>query len=405
MTPALKRTDALPSWEIRADVARVGLSGSDPEGPDEECVFMTPTGPLAGVRIVEFDAIGPVPLAAMLLADMGAEIVRIARPPNSGQAWDNTGGAVLNRNRKHVHLDLKQSADRDQALALIAQADAVIEGFRPGVTERLGLGPDVCLALNPRLVFARMTGWGQTGPLAPRAGHDLNYIAVTGALHAMGEADEPPPVPLNLVGDYGGGSMFAVMGLLAAIISARTTGVGQVVDVAMTDGTAALTSMFHGLSASGLWTNARGANLLDGSKPFYRCYACADGRHVAVGALEPQFFALLLEGLDLDPASYPQFDPSGWPAMEQAFAAVFATRTRDAWTARFEETDACVSPVLDFSEAASHAHNRERKTLIEVEGVTQPAPAPRFAVTPTEIDPSRTGLIGIEDALAAWEAA
>lgn len=364
---------------------------------------MTPSGPLAGVRIVEIDAIGPVPLAAMLLADLGAEVVRIARPPNSGQAWDNTGGAVLNRNRKHVHLDLKHAADRDQALALIAQADAVIEGFRPGVMERLGLGPDVCLRLNPRLVFARMTGWGQTGPLALRAGHDLNYIAVTGALHAMGNGDEPPPVPLNLVGDYGGGSMFAITGLLAGIISARTTGKGQVVDVAMTDGTAALTSMFHGLFSSGLWTTTRGMNLLDGSKPFYRCYTCLDGRHVAVGALEPQFFALLLQGLGLDAASHPQFDPMGWPAMQEAFAAVFATRTRDDWAARFEAMDACVSPVLDFSEAASHAHNRERATLVDVEGIIQPAPAPRFAATPTEIDPLRTGLVGVEEALAAWD--
>ena len=363
---------------------------------------MTASGPLSGVRIVEFDAIGPVPLAAMLLADMGAEIVRIARAPNSGQAWDNTGGEVLNRNRKHIHLDLKQAADRDQALILIGKADAVIEGFRPGVMERLGLGPDVCQALNPRLVYARMTGWGQTGPLAPRAGHDLNYIAVTGALHAMGRADQPPPVPLNLVGDYGGGSMFAVMGLLAAIISARTTGQGQVVDVAMTDGTAALTAMFHGLAASGLWSPTRGVNLLDGSKPFYRCYACAGGGHVAVGALEPQFFALLLEGLGLDPVVYPQFDPSGWPAMEEAFAAVFATRTRDDWAARFEGTDACVSPVLDFSEAADHPHNQARATLVAVEGVTQPGPAPRFAQTPTGIEPARRGLISVDEALAAW---
>ncbi len=359
-------------------------------------------GPLAGVRIVEFDAIGPVPLAAMLLADLGAEIVRIARAPNSGQAWDNTGGVVLNRSRKHVHLDLKLAADRDRVLDLVARADAVIEGFRPGVMERLGLGPEVCLARNPKLVFARMTGWGQTGPLAARAGHDLNYVAVTGALHAMGPADQPPPVPLNLVGDYGGGSMFAIMGLLAGIISARTTGVGQVVDVAMTDGVASLSSLFHALSADGLWTNARGVNLLDGSKPFYRCYACADGRFVAVGALEPQFFAQLIQGLGLDPAAYPQFDPSGWPAMEQAFAKVFATRARDDWAAHFAGTDACVSPVLDFAEAADHPQNRDRETLIAVEGVAQPAPAPRFSATPAGVDPGRRGLIDIDDALVAW---
>jgi len=359
-------------------------------------------GPLVGLRIVEFDAIGPVPLAAMLLADMGCEVVRIARAPNSGQAWDNTGGAILNRNRKHVHLDLKDPDDRDRALDLIARADAVIEGFRPGVMERLGLGPEPCLARNPRLVFARMTGWGQTGPLALRAGHDLNYIAITGALNAMGRAGEQPPVPLNLVGDYGGGSMFAVVGLLSAIISARATGRGQVVDVAMTDGTASLTAMFHALAAGGLWSNARGINLLDGSKPFYRCYACSDGRHVAVGALEPQFFTLLVKGLGLDPAVYNQFDPAGWPAMEQAFAEVFATRTRDAWAARFEGTDACVSPVLDFAEAADHPHNRERATLVEIDGIRQPATAPRFAATPTSINPSRRGLIGIEEAVADW---
>ena len=362
----------------------------------------TAPGPLAGVRIVEFDAIGPVPLAAMLLADLGAEIIRIARAPNSGQAWDDTGGAVLNRNRKHVHLDLKSAGDRDRALSLVARADAVIEGFRPGVMERLGLGPDACLAANPRLVFVRMTGWGQTGPLAERAGHDLNYIAVTGVLEAMGSPDRPPPVPLNLVGDYGGGSMFAVMGLLAAVISARASGRGQVVDVAMTDGVAALSSLFHGLAASGLWMNARGLNLLDGSKPFYRCYACADGRSVAVGALEPAFFGRLLAGLDLDAAAFKQFDPSGWPAMAETFAKVFATRTRDEWTARFEGTDACVSPVLDFAEAADHPHNAARATLVEVDGVRQPAPAPRFSDTPAAIDPERRGLIDIDQALAAW---
>lgn len=362
----------------------------------------TAPGPLAGVRIVEFDAIGPVPLAAMLLADLGAEIVRIARAPNSGQAWDDTGGAVLNRNRKHVHLDLKSAGDRDRALSLVARADAVIEGFRPGVMERLGLGPEACLAANARLVFVRMTGWGQTGPLAERAGHDLNYIAVTGVLEAMGSPDRPPPVPLNLVGDYGGGSMFAVMGLLAAIIAARASGRGQVVDVAMTDGVAALSSLFHGLAASGLWMNARGLNLLDGSKPFYRCYTCADGRSVAVGALEPAFFGRLLAGLDLDPAAFSQFDPSGWPAMAETFARVFATRTRDEWAARFEGTDACVSPVLDFAEAADHPHNAARATLVEVDGVRQPAPAPRFSDTPAAIDPARRGLIDIDQALAAW---
>ena len=360
------------------------------------------TGPLAGVRIVELDAIGPVPLAAMMLADLGCEIIRIARAPNSGQTWDDTGGSVLHRNRKHVHLDLKSPADRDKALDLIAGADALIEGFRPGVVERLGLGPDICLARNPRLVFARMTGWGQTGPLAPRAGHDINYIAITGALHAMGRPEQPPEPPLNLVGDYGGGAMFAIVGILSGIISARATGAGQVVDVAMTDGTAALTSFFHAFTASGLWSDRRGANLLDGSKPFYRCYACADGGHVAVGPLEPQFFAQLLKGLEIAPDRFAQYDPAGWPEMEAVFAAAFLTRTRDQWDAVFRETDACVSPVLSFGEAADHPHNRDRDTLVTEEGVTQPAPAPRFAATPAGISNERRGLLSIEDALSRW---
>jgi len=360
------------------------------------------TGPLTGVRVVELDAIGPVPLAAMLLADLGCEIVRIARAPNSGQTWDDTGGSVLHRNRKHVHLDLKSPADRDQALDLIANADALIEGFRPGVMERLGLGPDVCLARNPRLVFARMTGWGQTGPLALRAGHDINYIAITGALHAMGRPDQPPEPPLNLVGDYGGGAMFAIVGILSAIINARKTGEGQVVDVAMTDGTAALTSFFHAFTASGLWSDQRGANLLDGSKPFYRCYACADGGHVAVGPLEPQFFAQLLKGLEIAPDRFVQYDPAGWPEMEAVFAAAFLTRSRDQWDEVFRDTDACVSPVLSFSEAADHPHNRDRGTLVEEDGVTQPAPAPRFAGTPAGISADRRGLLSIDEVLTRW---
>lgn len=360
------------------------------------------SGPLAGVRIVEFDAIGPVPLAAMLLADLGCEIVRIARAPNSGQTWDETGGAVLNRNRKHVHLDLKSPADRDQALVLIEKADGLIEGFRPGVMERLGLGPEACLARNPRLVFARMTGWGQIGPLALRAGHDINYIAITGALHAMGSPDRPPAPPLNLVGDYGGGAMFAILGLLSAIISAGKTGVGQVVDVAMTDGAAALTSVFHAFSAVGLWGEERGANLLDGSRPFYRCYACADGGHVAVGALEPQFFARLLEGLGLKADRFVQYEPAGWAEMEAVFTEVFLTRTRDQWDAVFRDTDACVSPVLSFGEAADHPHNRDRATLVTPAGVTQPAPAPRFSASATGIDEARRGLLTVEEALALW---
>jgi len=363
---------------------------------------MTGTGPLSGLRVVELDAIGPVPLAAMVLADLGASVVRVARAPGAGQVWADTGGAVLNRNRPHVHLDLKDPAGREAALALIDRADALIEGFRPGVTERLGLGPEVRQARNPRLVYARMTGWGQTGPRADRAGHDLNYLGLTGALYAMGEADRPPPPPLNLVGDYGGGAMFAVTGILAAVIQARAIGRGQVVDVAMTDGAAVLSSLFFALAASGLWQDGRATNLLDGSKPFYRTYACADGRFVAVAALEPAFFAQLIAGLGLEPALYPQFDPGGWPAMQATFAEIFAGHPRDHWVQVFAGTDACVSPVLAFGEAADDPHNAARGTFVRVDGVVQPAPAPRFSATPCTVDPGRRGLIDLSEALAAW---
>lgn len=358
------------------------------------------SGPLAGVRIVEFDAIGPVPFAAMILSDMGADVVRLAR--KSGAAWSEVGGVVLNRGRPHVSVDLKSPEDCDAVLELIDHADALLEGFRPGVMERLGLGPDICLARNPRLAYARMTGWGQTGPLAHRAGHDINYIALTGALNAMGSADQPPPVPLNLVGDYGGGAMFAVTGLLAAIIGARTTGVGQVIDVAMTDGTAVLTSMFHGLAASGMWAEPRGTNLLDGSKPFYRCYACADGRFVAVGALEPQFFAQLIAGLGLEDEGFAQYDPSGWPRMEAAFAETFLTRSRDDWEAVFAGSDACVSPVLSFAEAPTHPHNAARRTYISRGGVTQPAPAPRFLCGIGESEPAQATELAFDQILSRW---
>ena len=364
---------------------------------------MIPTnGPLTGLRVVEFDAIGPVPLAAMVLADLGASVVRVARAPGGGQVWADTGGAVLNRNRPHVHLDLKDPAGRDAALSLIDRAEAVIEGFRPGVTERLGLGPEVCLGRNLRLVYARMTGWGQSGPRADRAGHDLNYLGLTGALYAMGEADRPPPPPLNLVGDYGGGAMFAVAGILAAVIQARATGRGQVVDAAMTDGAAVLSSLFFGLTASGLWQDARGTNLLDGSKPFYRTYACADGRFVAVAALEPAFFARLLAGLGLEAAHHPQFDPGGWPAMLATFAEIFAGHPRDHWTQVFAGSDACVTPVLTFGEVADDPHNAARGTFVTVDGVVQPAPAPRFSTGTCTVDPTRRGLIEVSDALAAW---
>ncbi|MGQ3111266.1 MAG: CaiB/BaiF CoA transferase family protein [Brevundimonas sp.] len=357
-------------------------------------------GPLAGMRIVEFDAIGPAPLAAMILADLGADVVRVCR--GGGGFWENTGGAVLNRNRPHLNLDLKAPEDRDRALDLVGRADALIEGFRPGVMERLGLGPDACLTRNPRLAYVRMTGWGQSGPLAQRAGHDLNYIALTGALQAMGSPDAPPPVPLNLVGDYGGGAMFAVVGLLSAVTSARTTGRGQVVDAAMTDGTSVLSSLFHALAAGGLWTSARGSNLLDGGAPFYRCYACADGGFVAVGALEPPFFAALVAGLklDFDPAA--QYDQTRWPDLAAALESAFAARPRDHWTAVFQDTDACVTPVLSFAEAAAHPHLATRETLPSIDGLTQPAPAPRLSLTPGRIDPARRGETTFDALIDRW---
>jgi alpha-methylacyl-CoA racemase len=359
------------------------------------------SGPLAGIRIVEIDAIGPVPLACTLLADMGADIVRVARPPRADAAWDDVGGAVVHRSRSFAYADLKSPEDREKLLALIDGADALIEGYRPGVMERLGLGPDLCLERNPRLVYTRMTGWGQSGPLAPRAGHDINYIAIAGALHSIGKAGEPPVVPLNLVGDYGGGAMFAVMGMLAALLSARTSGEGQVVDAAMTDGVASLMSLFHAFMASGLWHDRPESNLLDGAAPFYRCYACADGGHVAVGALEPQFFARLLEGLGIAADRYPQQnDPAGWPAMQADFAAIFASRPRDEWAALFEVVDACVSPVLSLSEAPLHPHNRARGTYIERAGHLQPAPAPRFSSTQGQVsEPAQSTL---EAAIERW---
>lgn len=343
------------------------------------------SGPLAGVRIVEIDAIGPVPLAATMLADMGADVVRVARPPHAGAAWDDVGGAVLHRSRNVVYADLKSAGDVAAVKALVARADALIEGYRPGVMERLGLGPDVCLAINSRLAYVRMTGWGQTGPLAPRAGHDINYIAIAGALHAIGPANGPPVVPLNLVGDYGGGAMFAVAGMLAAVLSARTNGQGQVVDVAMTDGVASLLGMFHAFSASGLWHDRREANLLDGAAPFYRCYTCKDGGHVAVGALEPQFFAALLAGLGIPADRYVQNDEGCWPQMVEDFAALFMQRTRDEWAVAFDGSDACVSPVLSLGEAVQHPHNHARGTYIHRAGLDQPAPAPRFSVTASRV--------------------
>jgi alpha-methylacyl-CoA racemase len=348
---------------------------------DEEA---TMPGPLVGLRVVELAGIGPGPHAAMLLADLGADVVRIERPSEGKQGLQLAPVAddQMLRGRRSVMLDLKDPAGRETTLRLVEQADVLIEGLRPGVTERLGVGPADCHARNPRLVYGRMTGWGQAGPLADRPGHDINYIALTGALHAIGNAGAKPVPPLNLVGDFGGGSMFLVFGVLAALWERDRSGAGQVIDAAMVDGVSVLAQMFWSLRAGGLWSDERGSNLLDSGTPFYDTYACADGRYVAVGALEPQFYAALLDGLGLTDEDLPgQLDPAGWPALRQRFTDAFASRGRDEWVAVFEGTDACVAPVLSFAEVPAHPHIAARGTVITIDGVPQAAPAPRFSRT------------------------
>ena len=338
-------------------------------------------GPLAGLRVIELAGIGPGPHAAMLLADLGADVVRVERPPGGLQLVPRQSDQML-RGRRSVALDLKDPADRETVLRLVERADVLIEGLRAGVTERLGVGPADCLSRNPRLVYARMTGWGQHGPLAHRAGHDINYVALTGVLHAIGHADDRPVPPLNLVGDFGGGSMFLAVGVLAALWERERSGIGQVVDAAMLDGISVLAQMFWSLRACGLWSDQRGRNLLDSGAPFYDTYACADGRYVAVGALEPHFYAALLEGLGLAGHALPaQLDQSRWPELRERFTEVFASRSRDEWGVVFEGTDACVTPVLSFAEVPMHPHAAARGTVIELNGVPQAAPAPRFSRT------------------------
>jgi alpha-methylacyl-CoA racemase len=338
-------------------------------------------GPLEGLSVIEIAGIGPGPMACMLLADLGADVVRIDRTEASGLGVPMAPRFDVNaRGRRSVALDLKQAAGVDAALRLIDRADVLVEGFRPGVAERLGLGPDLCLARNPGLVYGRMTGFGQTGPMAPMAGHDLNYIALTGVLDAIGPADGAPVPPLNLVGDYGGGAMFLAFGVLAALFERQRSGRGQVVDAAMVDGAASLASIFHGLRAGGLWGGGRGENLLDGGAPFYATYRCADGGFVAVGALEPKFFAAFAQGIGLDEAFVrAQYDRRRWPAMREAIAALLVAQTRDHWAVRFDGSDACVAPVLTLAEAPAHAHAQARQAYVEIDGVVQPGPAPRFS--------------------------
>jgi alpha-methylacyl-CoA racemase len=346
-------------------------------------------GPLAGLRVVELGGIGPGPFCGMLLADQGADVIRIDRAAEAGHP---SAHPVLHRNRRSVALDLKDPADLDVALRIVDTADALIEGFRPGVTERLGLGPEVCLARNPRLVYGRMTGWGQDGPLAQQPGHDINYIGLAGALGAFGPAGEVPAIPLNLVGDMGGGGMLLALGITTALLRARISGAGQVVDAAMTDGTAIQLALVHGLLAQGRWSGERGANMFDGGAPYYRAYRCADGRFVAVGCVEPQFYAATLRvlGLTGDPLFAKQHDRDAWPAMSARLAALFGTRTRDEWDAAFDGQGACVTPVLTLTEAADHPHNVARGTFGIVGGTVgdsgtasiAPAAAPRYLGTP-----------------------
>ena len=341
-------------------------------------------GALSGYKVIELAGIGPAPMGGMILADMGAEVIRIERP---GAADPKVAEPISGRNKKSVVLDLKQDAGKAALMALIEQADALIDPYRPGVCEKLGFGPDACLARNPRLVFARMTGWGQTGPLAQAAGHDLNYIAITGALHAIGRGGERPVVPLNLLGDFGGGGMLLVTGVMGGLLEAAQSGQGQVIDVAMVDGTAQLMWMMQGFQQIGAWNaEEREANLLDGAAHFYDTYECADGKYVAIGAIEPQFYAELLARAEVtDPEFQAQHDAAQWPELKQKLGEVLKTKTRDEWDTLMAGSDACFAPVLTMVEATAYSANTERSVYTDVEGLTHPAPAPRFSRTPSQI--------------------
>jgi alpha-methylacyl-CoA racemase len=362
-------------------------------------------GPLSGFRIIEFAGIGPGPFAAMLLADLGADIVRLDRSGNvMGGDPDQPPGDILNRGRRSVGVDLKNPDGIGAVLDLVASADALIEGFRPGVMERLGLGPDVCLERNPKLVYGRMTGWGQDGPYAPTAGHDINYIALAGALEPMGRAGQQPTPPINLIGDFGGGGMLLAFGICAALLEASRSGEGQVIDAAMVDGAASLMAMTWSFRAMGIWNDERGTNMLDTGAHFYDTYETSDGKYVSIGSIEPQFYAELLRLTGSEGEELPhQMDRSQWPAQKERLAGIFRSKTRDEWCELMEGTDVCFAPVLSMAEAPSHPHIAERGTFTEVAGVTQPAPAPRFSRTPGGIDrpPPHAGQ-HTDEVLADW---
>ena len=355
-------------------------------------------GPLNGVRIVEFAGLGPGPFAAMLFSDLGADVIRVdrkgGRSPHKAE--------IAYRGRRAVAFDMKRPEAVEASLKLIEQADGLIEGFRPGVMERLGVGPDVCLMRNPGLVYGRMTGWGQSGPLAKAAGHDINYIALSGALHSIGTKDGAPVPPLNLVGDFGGGAMYLAFGMACAMLEARTSGKGQVVDAAMTDGAASLMALFYGLKSTGIWEDARGENMLDGGAHFYGTYETKDGKWIALGPIEPQFYKELLEKTGItDVAFAAQMDRSAWPSLKEKLGAVIKTKTREEWDTVFDGSDACYAPVLSLNEAPSHPHNVARGTFIEIDGVVQPAPAPRFSRSRPNVQGPVAGANN-DAALAAW---
>ena len=358
-------------------------------------------GPLTGIRVVEMAGIGPGPFTAMMLSDLGAEVIRVDRLSHKGIGHRAN---VLNRGRKSIAVDLKNPRGVETTLRLIEQADVVLEGFRPGVMERLGLGPEKCLSVNPRLIFGRMTGWGQTGPLSQAAGHDINYISIAGALGAMGYADRPPAPPLNLVGDFGGGAMYLLTGILAALVERATSEQGQIIDAAMSDGTASLLSPFFGLMAMNMWTTDRFSNRLDGGAFYYGSYECSDGRYISIGSLEPQFYALLLGKAEItDPEFQEQLDEAAWPAKREKLTQLFKTKTRQQWCDIMEGTDVCFAPVLDLKEAPNHPHNIDRKTFVELDGVVQPAPAPRFSRTQGEIQgPAAMAGEHTREVLSAW---